>query len=71
MLLLLMPAQSEFKTCRSLDEVIARSPLYLMLPSYLTSNIVLNPRCILQSLKEGTTDDCEESRAGSWEFDVD
>jgi len=72
MLLLVTSAQSEFKTCRSLNEVIARSPpLYLMLPSYLTSNFVLNTLCILQNLKEGTTDDCEESRAGSWQFDVD
>jgi len=61
-----------FKTCRSLDEVITCSPpLYLMLPSYLTGNFLLNTWCILQNLKEGTTDDCEESRAASWQFDVD
>ena len=72
MLLLSTSAQSEFETCRSLDKVTARPPhLYLMLPSYLTGNFLLNTRCILQNLKEGTTDDCEESRARSWQVDVD
>ena len=71
MLSLLTSAQSECKTCRSLDEVLSRSPFYLMLLSYLTRNFVFNTQLILQNLKERTTDDYEESRAGSWQFDVD